>query len=353
MSVHISELPPIRHSMRQKFKSCPRKTFWEFVAGIEPKGKPVYFAIGTAYHKGLELWRGGMDMDEATEEALDEFAKQIVSDKIELEPWQIEDESARIAAYLGGYPLAFSRDSEREWLESELQIIYRGEQGTIDAHFKEINKSIWIVDDKTRTFMTKNLDDVVRMDEQLLNYALLLQSQGVMVQGAYLREVKKAGIKRTKKETAKDYAERVFNLYQDEYQSLYQESRVEFEPAVLQMFHSRKSEINHVMRQLMQCVNDRPQTREEREKLKREKVPWEAFSLWPWNGDNCVSKFGNCEYVQLCANRCDTAHNFKPTERRPIDDGTTRKLVWGYDPAPARTKPDTRPEGDISSPPIC
>jgi hypothetical protein len=332
MNKNKEALPPIRHSMRSAFKTCPRKTFWEFVAGVEARRNPIYFCIGHAYHKGLELWRRGSEMDDACELALVEFERECAESRVDITPDEMLDDKAKIAAYLHGYIKAYPEDQQRDWGEPELQIVTRGylEQGTIDAHFKDTAGFTWIVDDKSRAMMTRDLDLVTRQDEQLLNYATLLTTQGHNVKGAFLREVCKAGIKRTKKEGADDYAMRVYDRYTKEYRSYYQEARIEFDPWALESFYDRKTEMNHVMRSLMGTLHD--------------------FAAWPWNGDNCSGKYGPCEYLQLCATRNDSDMNYKPTDRRPLDGGSIRKAIWGYDPKPAPRAADSLPV--IDSPPI-
>lgn len=325
------ELPPIRHSMRSAFKSCPRKTFWKYVAGVEPRSSKLYFAIGRAFHKGLEIYRNQTPMSEALDMAIATFNKECSENQIELTPEELEDEHSRIVAYLMGYELAYPEDQERVWGEPELEIITRGnqDQGTIDAHFKDTRGFTWIVDDKTRRQMTKDLDMVTKYDEQLLNYAILLTSKGHRVKGVFLRETQKATINRTKKETAEDYRKRVVERYTEEHVKYYQEARIELETWIVESFYHRREETNHVMRQLMGSLHD--------------------FESWPWNGDSCAGKYGSCEYLQLCTRRNDSQMNYKPTEWRPLDDGKTRKAIWGYDPSPARP---AGAQSNLDSPPV-
>ena len=90
--------PPISTSMRSSYKSCPRKTFHRYVAGIEVKRQdnPAR-AIGRAFHRGLELWREGEPAEQAINVAISGLRDSLVSQDMSEESDDCIDHSARLS----------------------------------------------------------------------------------------------------------------------------------------------------------------------------------------------------------------------------------------------------------------
>ncbi len=322
---------PIRHSERTAFKQCPRKLYWSKVAGIERISQGAYFAIGSAYHKGLEIWRSGADVQEAFDGACDYLREHLKA----ATPEALEDECARVKAYVMGYTVKYADDRSHEW-KFEHTIKKPQNTGTIDAWMRDAGGSVWIVDDKTRAQLTSDLHLVVRMDEQLFNYALLLEEAKVLpVAGAVIRETKKAGIKRTKKETGDDYASRVMALYKDGNSELYREEKVTFTPESLDRY-----------KQMRLFENER---------IKANCSKASTFADWPYNYNACVGKYGNCEYLEACTG-AGSDKIYQPKKEGALDDGQGCKEVFGYeatrDTGDATASTPAGVSGSLSSAPI-
>jgi len=297
MGIHQSQLPPITHKLRSDFKACPRKTFWRYVAGIETK-KPTDLSLyNEALSIGIRAWREGDNKNLAAKKACDYgesfgcyFADIFMED------------------ILGNYFTTFKNDKDAVDLD---EIFTRGNQESvnIDCYITDAQKRAWIVINRI-DYGNHNRLSIV-MDEEVISAALILLSTGVRVKGALLR--------RTSECDASEFTE----------------TKHEFNPAIVEMFSHRKDETNHVIRQMLMHLNDLPDVN-----ARRAKRPWESYSEWPWNSGSCTGSDGNCEYLELCSKQADPSKNYKPTEEGALDNGTTRKLIWGHDPKPAK-KHDT------------
>lgn len=293
-------IPPISHSMRAAFKTCPRKVFYRYIAGIEPHKDSKALAIGKAFHEGLDTWRTTGDETEAIQDAMDLLKIHLKAETTE----SLEDEMARVTAYLAGYFKAYPLDPHKG-VKPEVKLT-RGddEVGFVDALWTDHDGQVWIIEDKTRSILTKQLDWVLELDEQTLNYGVLLRSAGYKtndIGGVIYRETKKAGIKRTKKETADDYCQRVLSLYTDTTDH-YLEHVAYFSNSKIVKF---ASENYHVDSAIRACFNHR-----------------ELGGPWYRNTSNCVGKYGQCEYLQLCATGSDTTDmNYRTNGKPPMDGG--------------------------------
>jgi hypothetical protein len=296
--------------MRAAFKKCPRIVFFEHVAGIKPKESGINaLVIGSAFHRGLELWRTHLDIDRAIAQATAEFAASLRSNEIPDD--SITVETGRLKAYLAGYARHFSDDSRMGW-ESEVNIKIEGETGTVDALMTDPQTGeVWVLEDKTRTQLTDNLHYVLRMNEQMLSYASLLNSIGRKFAGFIYRETKKTQTRQTQKETAEQYAQRVFEIYTSETASSnFVEERVIFSPNEIAKYEVEKSHMNFVIENCLIQMHD--------------------FERWGWNSDSCVGKYGACKYLQICATKNDMiGRQYQPTENEPLDGGLFRKEIWG------------------------
>lgn len=295
---------PIRHSERAAFKQCPRTLYWSKVVGITRAARSNALTVGSAFHRGVDRWRLGESVKKSME-AMQNALQTVISD-----PSKLQDECSRLNAYLAGYVKRYSDDAKSAW-KVEQTISVSGNQGTLDAWAIDKHGRAWIVDDKTRSQLTDNLHLVVQMDEQLFNYAALLYDAGLRnIYAGTIRETKKAGIKRTQKETWRDYADRVMSIYKDGPDELYRSATVIFNPDSLSSFRDMRNETNAKM---------------------REQIKVHDLKMWPWNYANCVGKYGNCVFLEACAG-CGDASIYNPTDEGCLDDGKGRKKIFGYNP---------------------
>jgi len=292
--------PLISASMRAAYKSCPRKVFYRYVAGIQPKtGGSKAQAIGRAYHKALYLIRQGHKVPVAINEANKELIQDLQEFDLGLDA--IEDEQSRLNAYILGYGI-FYKDDPKQTAACEYEIRTDTEVAYIDC-IQEIDGCKWVIEDKTTSRLDPNLEMALRLDEQLLNYNVLLNSEGILPKGIKYRQTLKTSTKRTKKETGTDYAHRVLDLYCGERNAdFYREIPVAFGPAQLTAYSLQKDRLDRRIRQMFKT---------------------HTLTGWDCNPGECMGKWGPCEWLPLCANGTDQlGGQYIPNGKEPLDSGS-------------------------------
>jgi radical SAM protein with 4Fe4S-binding SPASM domain len=123
------------------------------------------------------------------------------------------------------------------------------------------------------------------------------------------RETKKTRTKRSKKETGQQYANRVNELYLDPDSDNYREYKITF----------TNEELNHYRY----------------EKLKLDMSIKQSFTFlqldqWQRNSNECIGKFGPCDYLPLCSGSCDNINDlYRHNSKEPLDNGKYRKKIFG------------------------
>lgn len=302
--------PLISYSMRSDFKRCPRLVFFRHVAGIEPRAPATALAIGQAFHVGLEYWRNG------GEDPIAHAVAKIQSSMTEMEvdADTIAVESARLTAYLTGYMARFESDMGGHF-DVERELTDSIETGFIDALWNDpLDGSTWIIEDKTRTQLTQNLNYILPMNEQLLTYMVLCKKHGIDVAGCLYRETKKTQTRPKKDESVDEYCERVIDIYKTDYENLYSETRITFDNSAVEKY---ELEMDHMNGALQMCFSRMPN-----------------FEQWGFNSNECAGKYGTCKMAQICAT-CDDqiGRMYRANDKTPIDGGAFQKRIWGFVPA--------------------
>ena len=299
----MADVPPISHSMRALFKSCPRKVFYRYVAGIEPDQDSPALVIGSAFHKGLEVWRTTTDDSQAINDALDELTPKLVA--MGKEDEYIEDEQSRVTAYLSGYFKVYADDLGKD-IKSEVELKSANGKliAVLDGVFTDELGKLWIIEDKTRASFSIQKDWLLPLDEQILNYAVMLVVSGVQpsnLGGCLFRETKKAGIKRTKKECRDAYFERVLDLYSNS-PECYQENVVYFDYDQVMKYRMENFYVDSQLAGMFKHTDMK--------------------ACWYRNTGSCMSKYGACEFLQLCATGTDTTTMaYRANGKPPLDGG--------------------------------
>jgi hypothetical protein len=321
-------LPDISASMRASFKTCPRRLFYRYVAGVEQKKTPsTALQLGRAFHFGLELWRSGEIMVDAVGRASSDLTT-VLAATTDLNEDQIEDEVSRLEAMLGGYKAVFHEDKKFKW-EVELKVEGEGEVAFIDAA-RVVNDCLFVVEDKTRAAFSDDTRMALRMDEQLLNYQICLEDAGYMVGGFFYRESRKPQVRRTKKETGRDYNSRVCRLCIEERDKYYREFLVGFDPVEVERYRIERTMLDQRIRDHfaggLAC----------------------HLEGWPRNSQSCLGKYGSCEFLALCANQSDImGQAYQANNKEPLDGGEYRDKVWG-----CSTAGNTAEAGELPGPAV-
>jgi len=299
------KLPALSTSMRSLYKSCPRKVFFRYVAGVEPKTikSPALF-MGRAFHMGLEQWRKVGNIPDAVRQGqaclLDGLQANGFEDAV------IDAETAKLNAYLNGYTHRFGADRKRVWAP-EVKVENQDEVAYFDAVFED-DGHVWVVEDKTRGRFAENLEWVLRVDDQLLSYACMAVDSGMHFGGFVYRETKKTTSRVTKKETVSQFAERMMTKYINEMDDLYRECVISYSPQEIDRYRSEKYNLNIAIQSAFKI---------------------HSFENWPRNTANCAGPYGECPFLALCATGSDAlGQRYQSNDKEPLDGGRFKSEIW-------------------------
>jgi len=281
--------PKISYSMRQMFKSCPRKVYFKYVAGIKPlRIESKALLTGRAFHLGLSTFRESKNIDMAMATMCDSF------DGLETEENQIE--CCKLKAYLIGY-LNYFDDEKKTW-RAEEKIETDSTLSYIDGIIVE-EDGCHLIEDKTRSVLTPRLDDTMYTNDQLMNYVFECSKAGMKIKSIEIREILKSRTRPKKKESLEAYADRVLDEYQDSKDKF---QSCSFSPDFLSLLDYQK-EIDYFDKYLNEWLkSQRP------------------LAHWPRNHFSCVNVYGSCDYLDLCSGACPN-RSFIRTDYEPLDGG--------------------------------
>lgn len=307
-----SKIPNISSSMRSSWRSCGRKVFYRYVAGIEPLKRSKALIMGSAYHAGLEAWRRGSDLNQAMGVAVDQFCEATIG---MLTGEETEQSANQLRAYLEGYFIHFGqydRDNGLHFVEQQMFEEGEGETGFADSLYRDVKGDYYIIEDKTAgRFEDPDVMNLsLKLNDQLISYVLALTTRGILVTSCLYRQVKKTQTSQTKKETPADYAKRIRDLYTapEAKGELYRVFEISFTQAELARWRLQKD------RQNLEILSH---------------FDLGEIDQWPMNPSNCVGAYGKCDYLTLCARGCDSSQReFKPNGKEPLDNGSYQRKIW-------------------------
>lgn len=318
-------LPQISPSMRNDWRSCPRKVFFRHIAAIRVLGSKKAFAVGSAYHNGLEAWRNDPRRDAmaAGLVAANSYRTLIQRDGIADDGFT----ALQVMAYVVGYAVRFAL-SDVGSVVAETHVFDDGdaEIGFADCVIEFPDGRKFVVEDKT----TARFEDetqmawALRMNDQLSTYVAGLRGRGIDIHGGIYRQVKKTLTYPKKAESIEDYGNRVLEMYTTD-QTLYREFVVTWGDIELK------------------------RREKERERTNLQIVEWldrTEFDEWPYNPSSCLGAYGPCDYVRLCANNRDGATRcYEPNGKRSIDNGSYQRQIWHHWNPAEGTGSDVTPTG--------
>jgi hypothetical protein len=290
--------PAKSYSMRQMFKACPRKIYWRYIAGVKPV-KPMSKALitGTYFHRGLEALRSGDSVDEAHGNIVDEYAgdlEAITSDLVE-----IDSELIKLYVYLKGYDLYFANDKLSTWEVESLMTLSK-EIAYIDAIERTQYGDLYIIENKTTSYMSGSLTKSLKLNEQIHNYVLMALENGVRAYSVKYRETLKSRMKIKKnKESLTSFQERLLDHYLNPDNDCYRETVVT--PTKMDLVLARKNNAawNADIDKLFKAK-------------KLEQVPY--------NCQSCMGLYGACDYLPLCSDTAEV-NSYMESGKQPLDDG--------------------------------
>lgn len=228
----------LTHSAMSQFKNCRKKYQFRYEMGLVPKRRKASLDLGSAVHKGLEIYYQGETITEAIQEAV-----ETLSD-IDRNGWTQEDfdkesvQKALVEAMLGGYANYFNDREQFEEIKPEVDFaisLINPETnspsrtfihgGKSDGLFKR-NGQWWLREFKTASQVGQNYLDRLKLDTQITSYVEALEHDlGINIVGIIYTILKKPSIRQKKDETVEQFCERLkedylarpdFYFYQEE-----------------------------------------------------------------------------------------------------------------------------------------
>lgn len=302
------KLPDISPSMRRAWRDCGRKVYYRYVAAIEAKMEKKAFAIGTAYHKGIEIWRNHRFDAEAKHNALAVAIQGFREETMGyLGAQEMNTTISQISAYIMNYPWADVNGT----LDQELPVFPEddGEIGFVDCLYTDLQGKRWIIEDKSAGMFTDagQFFRSLQFNDQVLTYALAMHDYGKPVEGILYRQVLKTRTSQKKSEDAQEYAERIMEEYQENPNKYYREFRIETPKEKLLKWRFHKDRFNTDILSFFDVYD---------------------IEKWPFNPDNCVGMYGPCEYLALCSEGKDTKGLYRNNKKDPLDGGTFRTKIF-------------------------
>lgn len=296
------EMPRLSHSLRNKYKECPRKVYFQYVAGIEPKAETgIARAIGTNFHVSLEMLRKG---DKSLKQCVQAGVDMLAGDLIDLKVAGHESMKciAQLEAYLVGYLAHFGNQAVHNWA-IEIKIESGADKGYVDAIFQHEDGKTWVIEDKTTSIFSGDQEAALVLDDQLLTYAVMLDDLGHDVGGFIYRQTKKTRTYPRKDETIEQYRDRLVEEYTTNHEKYYRQFEVKFSQQDIHSYRDEKNEINN--------------------RIEIDFIRSKGLQSWNRNSQACIGKFGTCDYLGLCSGQ--TTEAYKPTEKGPLDYGKFRQ----------------------------
>jgi CRISPR/Cas system-associated exonuclease Cas4 (RecB family) len=284
--------------MRTLFKTCPRKVYFRYVAGIQVKDQATKARIiGTLFHKGLESLRKG----EYIYDVLSALREDLTVSNLGALTQQVE--MIKLTAYLVGYKSHFSQDWDHlDKLKTEFKIVRDDEVCIIDALLENEDDTVDVIEDKTTSQFQGCLAESLVLNEQLLNYWEILRSIDVDVKTFRYRETLKSLHRPIKNEDHDSFRFRLEKLYVME-KDRYREFEVQLLERELYSYISDKREIDFRIDDMVDQYKDR------------------EYFEWPKNSAACLGKWGACDYLTLCANKCAFINTeYETNGKDPIDN---------------------------------
>jgi len=216
-----TELKYVSCSKLQTWLQCRRKYYWKYIRGLEPKRLHTPFLVGKAVHLGLSLFYEKELTEKEIFHKVQNHVEDILSSSFitpEDAP-NIEKQKAIIIGMLKGYFKQYSNENIRP-IANELHIEHPITlnvtfHGIVDLLYKDItDNTLWIMDHKTRSTITKQAVEMVPMDMQTQMYRWLVRKAlKKIVHGVNFNLIRKPSIKIKKNETTAEFLERIVKDY--------------------------------------------------------------------------------------------------------------------------------------------
>ncbi len=270
------------------YQECPQKYYYRHILKRKPAKDRTVLTFGTAYHLLLEhFWLGGI------EQALEHF-DEAVKDLDEVD-------AAKVGTLFAHYPANLPAHSHDEVLGMEQSFdvpvidsttgraLYGHRlRGKIDL-LLGIDKKVWVVDHKTTA---KDITgdspywDALRMDSQLVLYALMEGASGVIYDVTRKPQLR---LSSSDKKTAREEGIEPIEAYRRRV-----EERITSAPE--EWYQWRAFPLTHD--QLLEAASNLVESCRLFEMLT-------STGLYPRHSGSCIGHYGACDYLEVCAGRAE------------------------------------------------
>jgi len=349
-------LPVLTNSRLSCAKSCRRKHYFRYELGVRPQSDAVYFRIGGAFHKGVELRRKGLDQDAAILEAVASYETLPGWAKTpeQIHDWMTERET--VVSMLAGYFWRWQGDADQiaETVAAELPFelpIVNPETGKPTTSFRlsgKIDGIVKLKDGRLAIHEIKTTSDDIeplsdywkrlRIDHQITTYVYAARKLGYAVETVYYDVAKKPDIRPKQIPLLDDQG---FKIVLDAAGQRVmtkdgKKPRETGDTAAGYTLQTRIEEPAEFRERFMEDIEARPDHYFVRQEIPRLDADIEEFEheLWSqqqelrdaqksgrWyrNTSSCVG-FGKCEYFDVCTNSITITRENPPTGFVAVDD---------------------------------
>lgn len=289
------------HTKIDTYETCPRKFLHKYLRKYYPKKRPVYFAIGSAFHAFQDKF---YDMRGEHLEVALRAADQVMEsvDMSLMTPEEIADyqiDRAMVQGMCVGYSTYYKGDFDEfptMLLEQEctrdngiVLVDYRDEYkgvytGKIDGLFCDAAGDWWVLETKTTGSVPKKAYfDKIHIDSQTLGYLHLANKVlGKWPRGVLYNVIKKTQIRKKGGETLEAFTERVKLEYVNNNEEKQYFIRYPLEVSKHHLDDWLKEKGSTVSR-ILTCVEI------------KSKTAWTKYT------NSCLGMYGSgCEYLSAC-----------------------------------------------------
>lgn len=266
------------NSRLRAYQACPMKEKLRYRDCLAPLGRKEALGIGSAVHKGIELW--------SAEAAVAEMEATFSFPGSTEEADAQEIQKGTVAAMLGGY---FERFEPFEKHEPELEFkigarypTKRGMRRSNRVHLAgkiddivELDGECWLVEYKTAGQIDKSYFDRLYVDSQITFYMMAARRLGYAPVGVIYRVLRKPQIRRRQGETVEAFIERMAQDCKARPEFYYYETRLYRSQDDLEAFE------RDLWGEITQAEKNASQGR---------------F----WRHSHACSNYGSCAYLPLC-----------------------------------------------------
>lgn len=299
------------------FNECKRKAYYMFVRNLEPRYANNAFFVGSAFHKGIQVFYDGFPPEEVldmTDEWMDEYLGDTFI-KPEEEP-KIEKQRATVIGMLTAYMNHYGKRDKWEVIGTEQSMSVRLKEldvdmiGTIDLLYHNLRKDPEvprIADHKSASAVSLSAGYFERLaiDLQVNMYPILSKlCLNLDIRTVNYNVVMKPTIRPRQAETYDEFLDRIIEEYVSDPKKYF------FRKSIV----IKSKNIDESFKDFVGCATDIAS------KYTTENTAYDKDN-WPRNTKACFNSYGRCPYFNLCRFGMTRTELMNFTKREGTDRG--------------------------------